>query len=142
MVEVDDIVIDLEDEESEVNLPSPNPVFDHKAWQDSILRAEAKKTALNESVTADMQDSWSREGVQALERGAIKDPLGYVRVIQNQLPKTMDVNVSNTLTPTGVAVDSARTMVLQEMLTKHLGNHKVKGRIGYEEPEDAEVVSE
>ena len=69
-------------------------------------RPKSARSKIEEAFLRDFYDSWKRKGVDAIDRAADADPMGYIRVAASLLPRVKpqgdddekgDVNVNVTI---------------------------------------------
>ena len=115
-MDIDDLVVEVP------NVPDTDDIaFDHQAWQDDLLKSEGYKARLQRKMLENAVDSWDQEGESALKMGKNESPLGYIRTVQTLLPKKVDIDVTATVSPTGIVQDSPRLRAIRSLLEAEMG---------------------
>ena len=77
-------------------------------------RPKGARAKIEEAFLRDFYDSWKRKGVDAIDRAADADPMGYVRVAASLLPRVKPMNEDGE----GGDVNVNVTIQVSEFLTK------------------------
>lgn len=114
IIDADEVVIELLDEP---NLPDTDKIaFDHREWQDNLLKTEGYKAELQRKMMEQALDAWDAAGANAFKAGLMESPLGFIRTMQNLLPKKVDVDVTAVTGGTNATLESPRVKVLKGLL--------------------------